>query len=417
MPRRDHPPATIHPLSIYVHIPFCLKKCLYCGFFSRPYETDESERFVGAVTSEIRASRYRGRPVSSLFFGGGTPTLLDPDQIERIVAALREVFILTEKGTDSRRESLSESEWTIECNPGTLGEDSAMRLLQIGFNRFSLGAQSFSDRFLKILGRSHSAGAIRSTYSMLRDRGVSNISLDLIYGLPGQSLEDWQQDVENALSLQPQPKHLSVYGLSIEPGTEYGRLFANPSRRPPAEGYPALPGEEAEADMYELAHDRLEAAGYLPYEISNFSLPGFECRHNLAYWTDRPYLGFGPGAASYDGETRWRNTSKWDEYLDTALRGRSAREEEEKLPGADKFAEELCILLRLSRGVDLPALLRKHRMEPSPSLERMLDDLVSCSLLEKIPENRFRLTVRGKLLASEVSIRLMQSIEDSAGAG
>ena len=393
---------SVKVFAIYVHIPFCENKCPYCDFFSRTRKDKEVESFVSSIISEIRHSRFAGSRASTLFLGGGTPSILLPDQIKRIIESLEDSFCFSETPITENREPNTSREWTIECNPGTVNRDSIGYLIKQGFNRFSLGAQSFSDSLLRKLGRIHTVKDTLLSYSLLRNKGVSNISLDLIFGLPGQTLENWSDDLKSAVLLQPE--HLSIYGLTIEPETEFGRLQEA--------GQLKLPGEEIEAQLYEMTLDYLSESGYEQYEISNFALPGYECRHNLVYWGDSEYLGFGPGAASYDGQSRWTNSSDWNRYLESARQGKVIHENEEKLVGAEKFAEELLILLRLNNGFDIQSLLMKHELGDFPSLKNAIHELERQSLLEKTGTSRLRLTTRGKLLASEVSVRLMLAIEN-----
>jgi oxygen-independent coproporphyrinogen-3 oxidase len=288
-------------------------------------------------------------------------------------------------------------EKTIECNPGTISSESVDQLIQTGFNRFSLGAQSFSDFSLRLLGRIHDVESILESFYLLRKKGVGNINLDLIFGLPGQTLNQWRIDLEKVIELRPE--HLSIYGLTIEPGTEYGRLYQI--------GQIVLPEEDIEARMYELSLDLLTRAGYEQYEISNFSLPGYQCRHNLVYWENGSYLGFGPSAASYMNGSRWTNTSDWNRYLSSAEFGRVFRENEERLSGKEAFVEELIISLRLTSGIRLEALGKKHDVKDLTSIKKGFSELIELSLIREDSTGSFQLTTRGKLLASEVSVRLM----------
>ena len=292
--------------GIYVHIPFCRSRCIYCDFFST---TDEEKRdaYVSALCNEIRftAQTYPHTRAHTIYIGGGTPSQLSHTQLDRILSTIEEHF-----------PPFPDTEITIEMNPDDIEEDVKCRMEDVKcsmfngqwsmINRLSLGIQTFDDQILRFLGRRHdSATAVKAVRS-LQDAGIKNISIDLIYGLPGQTMEVWQRDLDIAFSLGIQ--HLSAYALSFEEGTPLWQMRER--------------GRVAEADdalsvaMYEALCDRAEAAGFRHYEISNFALPGFESRHNSSYWTGKPYFGFGPGAHSYDGDrTRWSNRPDLGEYL------------------------------------------------------------------------------------------------------
>jgi len=387
--------------AIYVHIPFCKKRCPYCDFCSRTKNEDEIESFLESVVSEIRQSPYRGSYASTLFLGGGTPSILRPFQLARIIDALEDCFCFPKVPLTVDLTRRITPEWTIECNPGTLIPETVDYLIQRGFNRFSLGVQSFFDSNLRLIGRIHSVGDTLNSFALLRNKGVSNINLDLIFSLPGQTLVQWKNDLNRAIDLKPE--HLSIYGLTIEPGTEFGRLNQL--------GQISLPEEEIEAQMYETTLDQLASAGYQQYEISNFALPGFECRHNLAYWTNCEYLGFGPSAASYVESSRWTNTSDWNIYRMSSKRGKVTHASQEKLSGLEAFTDELLIRLRLTEGVDISELLLRHNITRVSRFHIRLEELKNQSLLKETATGRFCLTKRGKLLTSEVSVRLMQAIE------
>ena len=292
--------------GIYVHIPFCRSRCIYCDFFST---TDEEKRdaYVSALCNEIRftAQTYPHTRAHTIYIGGGTPSQLSPTQLDRILSTIEEHF-----------PPFPDTEITIEMNPDDIEEDVKCRMEDVKCsmfnvqwsmaNRLSLGIQTFDDQILRFLRRHHdSATAVKAVRS-LQDAGIKNISIDLIYGLPGQTMEVWQRDLDIAFSLGIQ--HLSAYALSFEEGTPLWQMRE--------QGRVAEADEALSVAMYEALCDRAEAAGFRHYEISNFALPGFESRHNSSYWTGKPYFGFGPGAHSYDGDrTRWSNRPNLGEYL------------------------------------------------------------------------------------------------------
>lgn len=325
--------------------------------------------------------------------GGGTPSELTGDEIEGVVQALTTAFHFHE-----------DAEWTIECNPGTVNPASCDRLAELGFDRVSLGVQTFQDDLLKKLGRIHSAAQARQCYDWVRGAGFENVSFDLMFGIPGQSLRDWKSDLRRALELGPE--HLSLYSLSVEPGTPFGHLREIGSLDEPR--------DELVAEMYETAMDLTQTAGYQHYEISNYCLPGFECAHNLAYWTNSPYLGFGISAASYVEGVRWTNTFDWEAYFEGAVQGRVPRVNEEKLRWNQALGEEVMLRLRTASGISPLRLSRKYRCDFEGLFRYSIDFLTEQSLLVREGES-LRLTRRGKLLANEVCREFLQSAKALEG--
>lgn len=380
-------------LGLYVHIPFCVRKCYYCDFASGPAPDTIREKYVDALIAEIRASPWRGSPARTVFFGGGTPSELDTAQLARITQALRTSFAF-------RVSAFSVSpwcdpvppEWTIECNPGTVTPQSLTEMREMGFNRISLGVQSFHDRHLKAIGRIHTAAEAVAAVGHARRAGFRRLNLDLIFCLPDQSLEEWQWDVERAVALEPE--HLSLYNLTIEENTEFGRRHRL--------GLLALPDEDRSADMYEWVIDRLEDAGFEQYEVSNFARPGEACRHNQIYWRREASLGFGNSAASYVDGQRWTNTPSVHRYVESVRRcGASERAWEERLPPPRAAGEAIMLGLRTSEGVDLQVLGAELGLDLAAVHDRAVRRLTDDGLL--ICEGpRLRLTRRGVMLANRV---------------
>ena len=321
------------PYGIYIHLPFCVRKCLYCDFLSFPIDraAGENENFnsyLNALKLEIRSCGEK-RPADSVFFGGGTPSLLTGEEFAALLKELDSAFWLS-----------PEAEITLEANPGTLTREKLRAYRQAGVNRLSLGVQSFSDEELKRIGRIHTGEEAVEAFHLAREAGFTNISLDLIFALPDQDGKAFRESLNRAIALCPE--HLSVYGLMLEEGTF---LYAH------REEY-AFPDEEAERKMYHQALQLLEKAGYSRYEISNFARPGFASRHNLKYWERSPYLGFGLGAASFEGKRRWRNTSLPKRYAEHALKGEPIpAEEEEWLTPAEEWGEFMFLGLRKAEGI------------------------------------------------------------------
>jgi oxygen-independent coproporphyrinogen-3 oxidase len=358
--------------GLYIHIPFCRSRCSYCDFATGLYEKELANRYVTAVVSEINASSVAGPQVDTIYFGGGTPSLLDPAQLDRIINALCDRFDVA-----------PESEITLEINPGSVNEARLREFRQLGINRASFGAQTFDDRELAKLGRSHTAADARRTFQNLRAAGFDNVSFDLIAGLPGQTLEGWEQNVDEALALAPE--HLSFYLLEVHSGTPLAQHIQR--------GLQPEPDEDLAAVMYEWMLGRAADADYEHYEISNLCRPGFESRHNTKYWTGAPYFGFGCSAHSYDGTSRrWSNERDTLEYVRQVENGFSPIVEKQDLTDKDKQAESLFLGLRLMRGVSRD-LCKNYETD----LERFRE----AGLLE-LDGDCVRLTRNGALLSNEV---------------
>jgi oxygen-independent coproporphyrinogen III oxidase len=374
-------------LSLYVHIPFCVKKCLYCGFYSTQYTPALSDAYLSAL--EVEAASYQeafaGREFDTVYLGGGTPTTLTSAQFERLCTILRDHFSLS-----------ASAEITTEANPNTLDVHALDCMRANGVNRLSIGVQSFSDDVLRTLGRSHTAGQAQDAVKLARKAGFTNIGLDLIYGVPGQTFEQVTQSLRKAMELGPQ--HLSAYGLSLDRGSffsqeaEAGRL--------------CLPDDDVVAPMYERIVSTLTAAGYGHYEISNFSRPGHECRHNLNYWERGEYLGLGPAAWSFISGKRYGNVSPVDEYCGRLSKGMSPIADTENIDALQSAAETVLLGLRTERGVDLGRFEREHGSLALASATKNIGVLRDNGLIT-LSAGRVRLTERGRLLADKVIERLV----------
>ena len=353
----------LQDLSIYIHIPFCVRKCLYCDFLSAPPRGDQIERYVKALLYEIESEApfYSGYFVRTVFFGGGTPSLLSGEQIGAIMDVLNNCFHMDSHG-----------EITMECNPGTATYEHLHDYKQTGVNRLSIGLQSANDKELRELGRIHTWGDFKKTYEDALTAGFSNINVDLMSALPGQSLQSYENTLNHVIALQPQ--HISAYSLIIEEGTPFYDRYSTDHRLcieqeqgiaktaatlagklsyPPPSGE-NLPSEEEERQMYRQTEKIMLKSGYHRYEISNYSKTGYECRHNITYWTGGDYAGFGIGAASYVAGVRYKNTSQLSKYLERMEKKDSPkvlREEESILEPRDKMEEYMFMGLRLMKGI------------------------------------------------------------------
>ena len=293
-------------LELYLHIPFCERKCDYCDFLSAPADLPVRISYIKKLQEEIAyyGAQYGEYQVSSIFFGGGTPTILEGYQLAAILETVKEHFNIT-----------TDAEITVECNPGTLTAGKAEKLVQAGFNRLSMGLQSADDRELRLLGRIHNFAQFLESYDLARKAGFQNINVDLMSALPGQTLKSWQDTLQKVTALRPE--HISAYSLIIEEGTPFYERFAEDERIREEGGHPRLlPEEDVERQMYELTETFLHTKGYERYEISNYAKPGYECRHNCGYWTRKDYLGLGLGASSLVEHQRFQNTSELKTYLE-----------------------------------------------------------------------------------------------------
>ena len=322
--------------GLYVHLPFCRQKCFYCDFPSYAGQEARMAAYVEALLGELAREgaplRAAWGPPRTVYLGGGTPTALPPALMERLLAGLREFLAAAPDAL----------EFTCECNPGTVDAAYLSLLRAGGVNRLSLGVQTFDDALLRRIGRIHTAAEVCAAVRQARAAGFRNLSLDLMYGLPGQTLAGLEMSVQQALALAPQ--HISIYGLQVEEGTPFARAQAA--------GQLALPTEEESEVMYDYMTAALPAAGYARYEISNFARPGFESRHNLGYWQDVPYLGVGAAAHSYLDGQRYENPRGIEEYLAALRESGRARREEEPLTRATSMEEFAFLALRTARGID-----------------------------------------------------------------
>ncbi len=327
----EHSPD-IPTLALYVHVPFFVKRCVYCDFASEARRDDlRVARYLEAVAREAAGSKRGGEPLATVYVGGGTPTALTDAELGRLLKTVGASFDLSQV-----------SEFTVEANPGTVDERRLAHLRELGATRLSLGVQTFDDDNLRLLGRVHDSAEALAAFDAARAE-FDDISLDLMFALPGQKLGDVRRDVARAVELGPE--HVSLYGLTYEPGTRLTRLRD--------EGTVVPVAEDVEREMYLAAIEDLEAAGLLQYEISNFAREGHECIHNQAYWAGAEYVGLGPSAASYLAGERRKNVSTVDEYVGRVSRGQSPVAESERLEPEPAAREALMLALRTRRGADL----------------------------------------------------------------
>lgn len=367
--------------GVYIHIPFCKSRCSYCDFATDVFKNEETvTRYVSALNTEIRGFGIREVELpepDTLYFGGGTPSLLSPRHLEDIIATLRERFDF-EAGF----------EFTLEMNPATVDLDKLRDFRSLGVNRASFGVQTFNDEALRLLARGHDAKDAFRTYDLLIKAGFENISLDLIAGLPGQTVEDWERNLDEAVAFES--RHISLYLLEVHQGTPLAEQIR--TRRRPE------PDEELAGRMYEVMVDRLAAAGYVQYEISNFARPGFESRHNSKYWLCQPVRAYGVSAHSFDGKIRRSNERDTNAYVTLLEKGRNPTMTEEE---ADLASDAAFLGLRMMRGIDLESYKNRFGKDLIVSYGEEIERLKGLELVETA-DGFLRLTRKGALYSNEV---------------
>jgi putative oxygen-independent coproporphyrinogen III oxidase len=368
----------IPAFGVYVHIPFCSTRCDYCDFATW---TDREHLIDGYVDACVRdLERQSPAPASSVFFGGGTPSLIPAKGLTRILDAIDRV---------------DGAEVTVECNPDSIDRAKLAEYFAAGVNRVSLGVQSMRTHVLASLGRTHDPANVERAVESVRAAGIDRINLDLIYGTPGESVADWEATLDAALALEPE--HISAYALTVEAGTPLGMAVAA-GKRP-------APDDDDQARKYELADDRLAAAGLEWYEISNWARPGGECRHNLLYWAQGDYAAVGSAAHGHASGRRWWNVRTPDRYIAAVAAGGSAEADAEVLDAATRGGEWVTLAIRTSAGIKLDAF-----PVDSPGMSQTWDDLEGAGLVDS-GAGRVVLTRRGRLLANEVTARLLVALE------
>jgi oxygen-independent coproporphyrinogen-3 oxidase len=369
-------------LGLYVHVPFCSAICNYCNFNRGLFDEALKTRYVDALVREIARTGEAGGTgrADTIYFGGGTPSLLEPGEIARIARACSDAFDVT-----------ADREVTLEANPETVTADRLAAFRDAGVNRVSFGVQSFRDEELRRLSRLHGAARAREAFAGARTAGFDNVSLDLMMWLPGQRVEDWMCSVDDAIALAPE--HLSLYLLEIYPNA--------PLKEEMARARSSQAPDDDAAAMYVEAMERLESAGYRQYEISNVARPGRESRHNLKYWTDGEWLGFGCGAHSTRDGARWKNVSATADYVDRLDSGAPVAVEIRRLSRAERLGDALFTGLRLAEGVDEEAIAERYGVDLWRQYGRDLEPFLENGLLTR-QDRRLRLTRRGMLLANEV---------------
>ena len=383
--------------SLYLHIPFCTHRCAYCDFNTYANQEEAIPAYVDALCKEIEYVGHRAGKTKAhtIFFGGGTPSLLSPLQFDSIFKSIRAAFTLT-----------SDAEISIEANPGTVTYDALRQLREIGINRISYGVQSANTEELHMLERAHDFFDVIEAVTSARKADFNNLNLDLIYGLPEQSMDSWQNTVKRILDLHPE--HISAYALTLEHGTPFGRWSSK--------GLLPLPDPDLAAEMYEWLSETLEANGYVNYEISNWAKPKHECKHNLQYWRSLPYLAFGAGAHGYANGYRYSNALRIKTYIDRCVSSSSdlafplspATVNQHKQSRKDDMSEFMMTGLRLTQeGISHQEFQTRFGTSLQDVFEKEIDELLKMGLIEKQASDSLRLTKHGRLLGNQVFIRFV----------
>lgn len=378
-------------LGIYIHIPFCRSKCDYCDFYSLAGRDDRMDQYQKALLSHIKetAPLAQDFPVDTIYIGGGTPSYYGAKRLKELLGVIRKLYQVEK-----------DAEVTVECNPDSVDVKSLKILRKAGVNRLSMGMQSANACELERIHRIHTPQQVNEAATAARKAGFTNLSLDLIYGLPGQTMDSWKATVEHALSLIPQ--HLSCYGLKVEEGTPLAARVAQGE---------VLPDDDQQADLYLWTVGRLERAGYPQYEISNFAKPGFASRHNLRYWLTQPYIGFGPGAHSDFGGRRYSFVRDLDAYIQGVLQGGDIIDESEIIPKRERCGEYLMLRLRTVQGINEQEYRSTYFMDFAP-LQARLEQFRAQGWAEQT-DGRWHFTPKGFLLSNQLIGDLLERQEQA----
>jgi oxygen-independent coproporphyrinogen-3 oxidase len=381
----------ITELSLYLHLPFCQHKCFYCDFNSFSGLDKLMPDYADALIIEMQSFLPQPRLIKSIYFGGGTPSYFSTELLVRLIQFIKEHFSVNDA-----------TEVTIEANPGTVHFEDLIMLHETGFNRLSLGLQATQDLLLQAIGRIHTWQDFLTSFNQARESGFTNIGVDLIFGLPGQTIEAWQDSLQKVTALKPE--HISAYGLQLEPHTKLAVLVEQGSLK--------LPGEDEVCAMMQRTMDYLRDSGYEHYEISNFAKPGFHSIHNTGYWSGRNYLGFGAGASSTYHQERWANIVDLGAYIQAQKNRISAVASIEVIDHATAITEAVMLGLRMRKGIDLAQFQASSQIDLAAQAAAELERLTKQKLL-RVQDGRLTLTDQGVLLSNYIIASLLASLEDS----
>ena len=366
--------------GIYIHIPFCAIKCMYCDFYSIADREDSIPKFIEAIIKEIEQCEIDVSEwmFDTIFIGGGTPSLIQEHHMDSILSCINKKYDLSNL-----------KELTIEANPGEAPKDRLKAFNSMGINRISIGVQSFQPKLLKFLTRIHDRDQIFETYDNARSAGFNNINCDLIYSIPGQIWSHWNNDLDTIIRMDPE--HISAYTLTAEKGTDLFSMVSNDAI--------SMPSKDQESDWFTRTHAILSKNGYEAYEVSNFSKPRFECIHNLHYWNIEPYLAFGPSAHGYDGKYRWNNARSLDQYIERVMSGNSPMSMQEEITLLDHINEKIGFGMRMIKGIDLDMIPNKFQKKFKNNI-KIIDQKYPDHI--QVSDKNFTFTQKGMLFADQL---------------
>lgn len=380
--------AGVEMFGLYIHIPFCVKKCNYCDFNSFKLDKDLKNRFLQDLKKEMKLYKEElenEAEITSIFLGGGTPSILNEEEIEYIFKCINENFKIKEG-----------AEITIECNPGTLNLEKLLMMKKVGINRLSIGLQATQDKHLKYIGRIHTYDEFEKNYKEALNVGFNNINIDLMYCLPNQSFDDWKESLEKITNLNP--AHISAYSLILEEDTELYNMYKRNEFK--------LMDEDTDIDMYEYTINYLKSKGYNQYEISNYSKPGFECNHNILYWKCGHYIGLGPGASGYIKNIRYGNLCDLNEYHTKLLKNEKPIESKEVISIKDGIEEKIFMGLRMNEGIKFADFKSEFNIDFLEKYKKQIQDLSEKKLI-KLDDDGIALTQKGREISNSVFIEFM----------
>lgn len=366
-------------LGLYIHIPFCVKKCKYCDFNSYKMVENEKNRFLADLKKEMSLYKNKEKKISSIFFGGGTPSILKNEDMKMIMEEIKNNFNIDE-----------DAEISMECNPGTLNHDKLMFMKELGINRLSIGLQAVQEDLLSYIGRIHNYEEFEKNYIEARNAGFENINVDLMYNLPNQTFEDWKETLHKIVKLNPE--HISAYSLILEEGTKLYDMYLNKEFE--------LGDEEEDIKMYEYTIDYLKSNGYNQYEISNYSKKGYECKHNILYWKCKNYIGLGPGASGYINNIRYNNECNLDIYHDKLSKNQKPIDFFETLTLKDKIEEKIIMGLRMNEGIIFKDF-EEFGIDFEEKYKEQLDKHSKLNLIVRTDQG-FRFTQKGREISNNI---------------
>jgi oxygen-independent coproporphyrinogen-3 oxidase len=374
-------------LGLYIHVPFCVQKCNYCDFNSFKIKGNDKKEYLDAIEKEMKlySDEFKNKQFDSVFFGGGTPSILNIEELKRLVGSVFKNFNIKET-----------AEVSMECNPGTINKEKLIHMKELGINRLSIGLQAIQNHHLKYIGRIHSYEEFEKNYLEAKEVGFDNINIDLMYALPNHNKEEWKESLDKIISLNP--SHISAYSLILEEGTKLHEMYDNEEF--------SLLDEDTDIEMYNYTINKLKENGYNQYEISNYSKEYKECKHNIIYWKCDNYLGLGPGASGYIGDIRYNNISDLNEYNHKISQNIKPIEEETILSEKDKIEEFIFMGLRMNEGISLKVFKERFNISIEDIYKEPIEKLIASKLLE-LDKDNLKLTQKGREISNTVFIEFI----------